>query len=764
MSARNGAAATPRAATGAAPDAFGPDLFINRELSWLAFNQRVLDEARDPRVPLLERLKFLLITQNNLDEFIMVRLAGVVEQRNEGIQEAPPDGMSPAEQVDAIAGRLEHMYDELADTFLRQLLPRLEAEGVSLTHPSKLSKAERERLRAHFLEQIYPILTPLALDPGHPFPHVPNRRLHLIVMLEAAEPGDPAFAVVQVPDVLPRLLPVAAGEGARASFVLLDDVIAEFAGELFRGFRRRGAWGFRVIRNHDLSIDEEEAEDLLETIRDEIRRRDRGNAVVLEVSSACPPEAVQLLQDALGVENRLVMHLDGVVAPGDMIALGQPLAGRTDLVDAPFTPALPPELVGEDDVFAVIREGDVLLHHPYDSFDPVVRFLERAADDPDVLAIKQTLYRTSGDSPIVKALMRAAENGKQVAALIEIKARFDEENNIAWARRLEEAGVHVVYGLVGLKTHCKVMLVVRREGGELRRYVHLGTGNYNPKTAKLYTDLSLLTCRAELGADATALFNLLTSCTAPREWRKIIAAPLGMHETVLGMIEREAAYARAGKPARIMGKMNSLQDPDVIQALYRASQAGVDIDLVVRGICCLRPGVPGVSESIRVLSIVDRFLEHPRVFYFEAGGRQLVYGSSADWMPRNFHRRVEVMFPIESEQLRRRVIDEVMGLALKDNVKARQLQADGSYVRVATPADVDAQLRSQQRFLDLARGAEREAGLRLRAERPFIVRPVRNRPTKVRPVPGATDAPPTGPAGATSPGIELPPDDGRPAE
>ncbi len=706
-----------------------PELYLNRELSWLEFNQHVLDEARDESVPILERLKFLSITQSNLDEFLMVRVAGLQEQYLEDIADRPADGMTPAEQLAAISERVERMYDDLAGVFLESIVPTLASEGVELTTPSALPEAERQRLHRYFQEQVYPILTPLALDPGHPFPHVPNKRIHLIVMLAGEEPGEPAFAVVQVPAVISRLTPVRTGNESSA-FVLLDDVIGEHAGDLFRGFRLVGAWPFRVIRNHDLSIDEEEAEDLLETIREEVRRRDRGNAVALEVSTACAPEAIEVLQRALKVHEAFLFHTDAPLSLPDMTALASPLKDRDDLRDAPFTPAESPAFLGVDDPFEVIAERDVLLHHPYESFDPVVGFIEAAAADPEVLAIKQTLYRTSGDSPIVKALMRAAENGKQVVALVEIKARFDEENNIHWARRLEEAGVHVVYGLVGLKTHCKTMLVVRREGGVLRRYVHLGTGNYNPSTARLYTDVSLFTSRPDVGEDATALFNLLTSCTAPEAWRRLIVAPLGLHESVLGLIEREAAYARAGKPARILAKMNSLQDPDTIKALYRASRAGVEIDLIVRGICCLRPGLPGISENIKVRSIVDRFLEHSRLYYFEAGGRKLVYGSSADWMPRNFQRRIEVMFPVEAEHARRRIIKEILETSLADNVKARELQSDGSYVRVEQASDPERVVRSQMEFLALASKAEADASARVHAERPFIVRPVRHRPTK----------------------------------
>ncbi|MEM6954595.1 MAG: polyphosphate kinase 1 [Myxococcota bacterium] len=711
-----------------AVDLSDPALFINRELSWLAFNQHVLNEARDPEVPLLERIKFLAITQTNLDEFFMVRVAGLLEQRNEGVTETPPDGHTPGQQIEAITSRVETMIDQMSATFLDALIPTLAAHGVTLEKPSDLPDAERERLRRYFAEQVYPILTPLALDPGHPFPHVPNKRIHVIVMLAGEDGADPAFAVVQVPPVLPRLIPVRL-EDEGAHYVLLDDVIAENAGELFRGFEQRGAWPFRVVRNHDLSIDEEEAEDLLELISEEVRRRDRGNAVALEVSSSCPLAAVTFLQESLSVDDALVYAIDAPLSINELMGIGQSVRHKVGLRDRSFTPAKSPAFSAADDPFEVIRERDVVLHHPYESFDPVVDFIEAAANDPDVLAIKQTLYRTSGDSPIVKALMRAAEQGKQVAALIEIKARFDEENNILWARRLEAAGVHVVYGLVGLKTHCKVMLVVRREAGKLRRYVHLGTGNYNPSTARLYTDLSMFTARPEIGEDATALFNLLTSCTPPRQWKRLVAAPLGLHESVLGMIEREAAYARAGKPARIYAKMNSLQDVDVIRALYRASQAGVQIDLIVRGICCLRPGVPGVSENIRVRSIVDRFLEHSRVFFFEAGGRELLFGASADWMPRNFHRRVEVMFPIDDDAARRRILDELFGLGLADNTKARALQSDGTYVRVEQE-DGEEPIRSQVRMLERAVDAERDENARLRAERPFIVRPVRQRPTK----------------------------------
>ncbi len=733
------------------PLGIGPDLFLNRELSWLEFNQRVLDEAADPSVPLLERLKFMTIASSNLDEFFMVRVAGLLDQRSEPTTEMPADGMIPAQQLAAIAARTRRMLDDLAALTRDQLLPELAVAGVRLVKPHELELREREYLRNHFREQVHPVLTPLAIDPGHPFPQVRNRSVNLIAMLSGARQRyvAPSFAVVQVPGVLKRLVPVP----NTTSFVLLDDIIAGHMEELFPGFRCLGAWPFRLIRNSDLSVDEEEAEDLLESLKAEVRRRRIGNAVCLTLAAGADAAAVEMLQSSLEVDRAFVFPIDGPQSIADLSALAAPLESRKDLRDEPFTPARLPPFRDEVDVFDAISRGDQLLHHPYESFDPVTQFVATAAEDPNVLAIKQTLYRTSGDSPIVKALIRAAEAGKEVTALVEIKARFDEENNIQWARTLENAGVHVVYGLLGLKTHCKLSLVVRREarpGGEpgnagdrLRRYVHLGTGNYNPHTAGIYTDLSFFTARSEFGDDATALFNLLTSCTAPPGWKRLVVAPLGLHERVLGLIERECAFARAGRRARIVAKMNALVDPDVILALYRASQAGVDVDLLVRGICCLRPGIPGVSERIRVRSIVDRFLEHSRIFLFEAGGTREVYASSADWMPRNFHRRVEVMFPIEDEQLKSRIESEILGVSLADDVKARELRSDGSMVRVG---DGTGTCRSQRRFLVLCQEAVKRAERIARRERPFVVAPVRNRPTN-EPEPRPTRLPGPGTPG-----------------
>lgn len=708
-----------------------PELFFNRELSWLEFNQRVIDEARDHSVPLLERLKFVGIAASNLDEFFMVRVAGLVGQQRDRVETLPADGMSPTEQLAAIAQRVRRMRGAMSEAVLEDLLPELAARGVRVLREREIGKEGRAHLRQYFHRQVMPVLTPLAIDPGHPFPHLRNKSLNIIAMLSGtARPNTtPAFAVVQVPTVLPRLVRVPQEEhgDTRAAYVLLDELIAFHIAELFPGFHCKGAWPFRVIRNFDLSIDEEEAEDLLETMKQEVRRRDRGNAVAVLVNSSSDQAAQEMLRDAIGVDPAFVIPVEGPLNVIDLAALGESLAGDATLHDESYTPQRVAPFRNTDlDIFSLIAQQDILLHHPYESFDPVVEFIEAAAHDPNVLAIKQTLYRTSGDSPIVKSLMRAAENHKQVTALIEIKARFDEENNMIWARRMEEAGVHVVYGLVGLKTHAKAALVVRREGGELRRYVHLATGNYNPNTARHYTDLSYFTSRSDIGEDASSLFNLLTSCTAPATWRKLIVAPLGLHERILGLIEREASYARAGRPARIIAKMNSLVDPDVILALYRASQAGVKIELAVRGICCLKPGMPGVSENIRVRAIIDRFLEHARIFVFEAGGAVEVYCASADWMQRNFQRRVEVMFPIEDGHLKARIVDDILGTELRDDTKAHMLAADGSYGRLRGHT-----VRSQQVFMQAAKRATAQADARDRHERPFVVRPVRKAPTMV---------------------------------
>jgi polyphosphate kinase len=683
------------------PSLADPRFFINRELSWLSFNERVLEEGLDAQVPALERLKFLAIASGNLDEFFMIRVAGLKQQLVGHVEESGPDALSPGETLAAVSSRCHEMVARQYRALLGDVLPNLDRAGVRLLHTSQLPPEADQFVAAYFAREVFPVLTPIALDPGHPFPHLRNKSLNLAARFGANAPGGRLrYGVVPVPSVLPRLVEVP--DAGRRSYVLLEDVIARYVVQLFPGMPVEGCWAFRVTRNWDIAIDEEEAEDLLVTIEREVRRRDRGSAVRLEIAAAAEQHLSEYLVRALKLGAADVYRLDGPLNVPDLL----PLLGRIEqkeLHDEPFTPVIPPAIGdGERDLFRLIRERDVLLHHPYESFDPVVSFIEAAAEDPQVLAIKMTLYRAGKDSPIVRAMQRAAENGKQVTALVELKARMDEEANILWARALEQSGVHVVYGLIGYKTHCKVLLVVRREAGGLRRYVHLGTGNYNPGTARLYSDLSFFTAKDDFGADATSVFNLLTGYSKPLQWRKFKVAPLTLKTSVVDMIDREAEIAKVSGKGRIIAKMNSLADSDVIRALYRASQAGVQIDLVVRGICCLRPGVPGVSERIRVISIVDRYLEHSRIWFFDAGGRREAWCTSADWMPRNFIRRVEVAFPIDDPALRDRIVDEILVTQLADNVKSRVLLADGRYERApltGTP------LRSQERFMALARRA-----------------------------------------------------------
>jgi polyphosphate kinase 1 len=690
----------PRAEPVKAGNDVRPHHFINRELSWLEFNGRVLEEACDPDVPLAERCKFQGIVASNLDEFFMVRVAGLKQLLAGGVADSGADGMLPGEQLDAISARAHNMVAALYLNFLQHIAPELsEKAGVAILAPHQLNPEQKGFLNAHFSRNVWPVLTPLAVDRGHPFPVLRNRSLNLAVVLERPRSTRRSriFAVVQVPAVLNRLVEIPPSSPHRAVFVLLEDAIAMHVGELFPGYRVVGCHCFRVTRDFDLSVDEDEADDLLKTIQRELRRRERNQAVRLELAHDTPAEVEGFLRKALHLQPD-----DVYLAPGPLhLADLAPLATRDelrDLRDEAFAPQ-PVAAFVDADMFRVISEHDVLLHLPYESFDHVVDFVSTAAADPDVLAIKQTLYRTSADSPIVTALTRAAENGKQVTAMIELRARFDERRNITWARVLEEAGVHVVYGVVGFKTHCKASLVVRREGDAIRRYVHLSTGNYNPLTARTYGDISLFTAREAFADDTGAMFNLLTGYSAPPSWKRFTVAPLGLAERIVELIERERTYGPSG---RIVAKMNALVDPDVIRALYRASQNGVSIDLLVRGICCLRPGIPGMSENIRVLSVVDRYLEHARVFHFHAGGRREVYLSSADWMPRNFVRRVEVMFPVDDESLRDRLIDEILAVSREDNVKARLLLPDGTYQRLR-PENGDPLRRSQQRFIELAR-------------------------------------------------------------
>jgi polyphosphate kinase len=701
----------PASGWGDATDLLAPSLYLNRELSWLEFNARVLAEALSESVPLLERLKFHAIVSANLDEFFMVRVAGLKQQLTGEVDEPSPDGMSVAHQLVTISERVHALVAQQMLNLQEQIIPRLAAVGVHIVKPEQLPREVQGELEERFRNDVFPILTPIAIDPGHPFPHVRNRSLNVGVMISREQNNDVGFAVVQVPSMLPRLMPVlgvvsASGQPARHAFVLLEDLIARHMPTIFPGARIHGIYGFRVTRNFDLEIDDEEADDLLQTIQQELRRRERGNAVRLEVAGDPPDASLSKLVKALKLDIEKDVYRTPILNVADLMQLVN-LDDRRELRDEPYASHVVPVLREADDLFAVIRDRDVLLHHPYESFDSVVEFVARAAEDPDVLAIKQTLYRVGTNSPIVRALVRAAEAGKQVTAIVELKARFDEESNIVWARTLEQSGAHVVYGLLGLKTHCKCLLVVRREKGRLRRYVHLGTGNYNPTTARLYTDLSIFTARPDVCEDVSSLFNLLTGYSAPAKWNKLIVSPLGLHEAILGLIAREADHARRGRPARIVAKMNALVDADVIEALYRASQVGVDITLLVRGICCLKPHVPGVSDNIRVCAIVDRFLEHSRVFHFGNDGRDDVLMGSADWMPRNFHRRVEVVLPIEDPAAKARLI-ELLQMQIADNVKTWNLRHDGVYER-SEPKEGHAALRSQARFVELTRERMRVA-------------------------------------------------------
>ncbi len=700
-------AAATAPATSASP-ALEPSWFINRELSWLDFNDRVLEEARDPANPLLERLRFLAICASNLDEFFEVRVAGLQAQIYENLepQDPPPDGMGPLAQLIEITRRAHDFVGRMYEVWHTEVRPQLLRHGIRVCSPHELSEVQDAYLDDYFDSQVYPVLTPLAIDPAHPFPHVHNKSLNLLLRIESDKPpGRPLYAVLQVPSVLNRLVPLPDADDGQRRFVLLEDVIGPRLDALFGGYRVTERVAFRATRNSDLTIQETEVQSssLLSTIEETLRRRKWGAAVRLEISERADEGFLaQLLSpSALELEDRDVYKVPG---PVDLTVLSVlwKLEGFRDLREPPYEPQMPVAFTGRKSVFSAIRDQDILVHHPYESFGSVVQFIEHASEDPQVLAIKMTLYRTADSNPIINALARAAEIGKQVTALVELQARLDEENNIDKARVLQKAGVHVVYGIVGFKTHCKAALVVRREHDGIRRYVHLGTGNYNPMTARSYTDLSFFTCRPEFGEDASALFNLLTGYSQGNDWNRLIIAPKHLSNRLMGLIEREMAHAEEGRPARIIAKINSLVDPKVIEMLYRASQAGVRIDLLVRGICCLRPGMPGVSDNIRVVSIVDKYLEHSRIAYFQNGDDPEVFLSSADWMPRNFRRRVEIMFPIESPQLRRRIVDGILGVVLADNIKARELQPDGSYLHVPPPGPNEPTIRSQVEFQNMA--------------------------------------------------------------
>ena len=680
---------------------FGPAHFINRELSWLEFNHRVLEEALDPRNPLLERLKFFCIVSSNLDEFFEVRVAGIKQQIESDVVERSMDGLTATETFQAVTSRVRRMVNEQYACWRDGLLPALAHNGIRILTMAELEPEDFGWLEGYYRTQIRPVLTPLAIDPAHPFPQLLNKTLNLIVRLEMQSNGEilKHMAVVQIPRIPLRLVKLPRAD-ARRDYLDLSELIGHFLADLFPGTKILGYWSFRVTRNSELYIDEEETANLLKAVENELHNRRKGDAVRLELGNECPAFIREALLKTLRLTEEDLYLIDGPLDPIRLMALYEG-DHSPELRDPPFMASAAMPLQDRTDLFAAIRERDILLHHPYENFSSMVSFLEQAASDPDVLAIKQTLYRTGGDPHIVGALENAVRNGKQVTAVVELRARFDEANNIQWARQLEEAGVHVVYGLVGYKIHAKSCLVVRREGHNIRRYVHLATGNYNPTTARFYTDVGLLTCRPEFGEDVTNLFNLLTGICQFQSPGKLLVAPFELHGRLLQLIEREMDNARRGLPARILAKINSLADRQMIEALYRASAAGVRIDLIVRGICCLRPGLTGISENITVRSIVDRFLEHSRIYYFENACQPQVFVSSADWMPRNFFRRIELAFPIEDGVLRERLMREILGVSLADNAKARFLQADGSYRRV-TAKRGEKTRRSQCEFIALA--------------------------------------------------------------
>jgi len=683
---------------------YGPSHFINRELSWLEFNHRVLDEALNPTNPLLERVKFFCITSSNLDEFFEVRVAGLKQQIESSVVTRSIDGRTASETFRDVSKRVRKMVQAQYKCWREQLLPELASVAkIRFLDIKKLDKVDAAWLEDYYHTKVRPVLTPLGLDPAHPFPQLLNKSLNIMVQLEETKQGEQRtrMAIVQVPRILPRLVRLPR-QDSRQDYVFLGKLIGHYLGDLFPGNQLLGHWLFRVTRNSELYIDEEDSSSLLKAVENELHNRRKGAAVRLEVEMNCPPEIRDYLTDVVGLEEEDVYVIDGPLNPTRLMAIYEG-DHSPELRDVPFVAPVAAQLRHKEDIFAAIRERDIMLHHPYEGFDSIVDFLNQAAQDPKVLAIKMTLYRTGGDRRVVGPLMDAVRNGKQVTAVVELKARFDEANNIEWSRRLEEAGVHVVYGLVGYKIHCKTCLIVRNDDDGIRRYVHLSTGNYNATTSRFYTDIGLLTCQPDFGEDATNLFNLLTGVCQFPGMRKFLMAPFELHDTMMRLIQRETEHARKGLPAKIIAKMNSLVDPETIQAMYEASQAGVQIDLIVRGVCCLRPQMKGVSDNIRVRSIVDRFLEHSRIFYFENACQPEVFVGSADWMPRNFFSRIEVVFPIEDGRLRARVIDEMLALPLADNLKARQLQTDGTYHIAALIKDEVAR-RSQLEFIELAKG------------------------------------------------------------
>jgi polyphosphate kinase len=689
-----------KSATSPEIDLDNPELYINRELSWLDFNFRVLEEAQDTRNPLLERVKFLAIVASNLDEFFEVRVAGVLQLHESGADPTRPDRLTPAQQLVEIADKTQRMVAEQYRCWNESLLPALADEGIRFWEARHLQGEHLDFVRRYWREELEPILTPIVVDPAHPFPSVINKALSIGSLLQVG--GRTLMGVVTVPRVLPRLLRLPDRDG-RQHFVTLAGVMDLQISELFRGSQVIASSPFRVTRNSELYLNEEEADNLMEEIAEQVRNQRQADAVRLEISTMASTDLVHRLQEQFEIDDSLTYRTDGPVNLHRLFSLYD-LVQRYDLKYRSFTPVVHETPEEPEPFFEAIRKRDILLHHPYESFSTVIDFIRMAANDPQVLAIKQTLYRTGDDSAVAQALISAAERGKEVTVLVELKARGDEAANIEWARRLEESGIHVVYGVMGLKTHCKLSMLVRRDRDRLRRYVHLGTGNYNHVTARLYTDLGLITAREDLTAEAAEVFNLLTTHRRETHFTKLLVAPDGLIEGLLERIDREIEHARAGRPASIIAKMNGLMDQAIIRALYRASQAGVQIDLIVRGICCLRAGVEGVSEHIRVYSIIGRFLEHSRVFYFANGGQEEVWLGSADWMNRNLRGRVEVVFPIEDEEHKRRIYHDLIELALEDRSKGRLMQSDGTYLR-RTPHQSDPVLGMQEQLMDLASGS-----------------------------------------------------------
>ena len=705
-----------------------PEYFYNRELSWLLFNRRVLEEAKDSSLPLFDRLKFLSITSSNLDEFFMIRVASLKDMVQVKYNKKDISGMTPAEQLAAINERTHLFVKDQYDIFNRSLIPALEKEGVHvLSHYENLSDKQSKYVDRYFTDEVYPVLTPMAVDSSRPFPLIRNKTLNIGAILrmkkdkaaggqfrdlylshgnkkKGADSNDTDFATVQVPSVLPRFVEIPSEQKGEKTFILLEQIIEKNIGKLFVNYEIESVFPYRIMRNADLSIEEDEAADLLIEIERQLKKRQWGQAIRLEVEAGMDKRLLKKLRQELKIKEEDIFKINGPLDLTFLMKLSG-LEGYDKLRTPKYTPQPAKWLNGEDHLFDQIRDHDVLLHHPYETFDPVVDFVKQASKDPNVLAIKQTLYRVSSHSPIIASLASAAENGKQVTVLVELKARFDEENNIIWARKLEQAGCHVIYGLVGLKTHSKITLVVRKEEDGIRRYVHLGTGNYNDSTAKLYTDMGLLTCRKAIGEDATAVFNMLSGYSEPAFWNKLAIAPIRLRDRFTQLINREKEFAKKGKKAFIRAKMNSLCDAGIISSLYEAAAAGVKIELVVRGICCLKTGMPGISENITVRSIVGDFLEHSRIFHFYNNGFEEVYMGSADWMPRNLDKRVEILFPVEDDALKAEVI-HILDIQLADNEKARILQKNGTYRRAAKGGH--AKLNSQKYFCEEAKRAQKE--------------------------------------------------------